>query len=81
MDELAIAKYIELGEILCNPPTLKISARQEYWQGRSVLLEESQKKDIAVICDNGNYSLWPASRFGNGVFVAKYVGGADNDKG
>ena len=50
----------------------QISAEQEYWRGQAIKLAESEKMDIAVIRENGNYQCWPVSKAGQGIFVAKY---------
>ena len=57
--------------------TPQISAYQQKWQDRAVLLADKCKIDISVIRDSGTYQLWPSSKAGGGVFTAKYGGGME----
>lgn len=50
----------------------QISAEQQKWQDRAVLLADKCKIDISVIRDSGTFQLWPSSKAGVGVYCAKY---------
>jgi hypothetical protein len=71
MDDEAIAKYINLAERLDKP---KLSAEQEYWQGRADSLALSQKRSMAVIKIDGHHQIWSLAKAGKDyVYVAEYV--------
>ena len=54
-----------------------VSECEEKWQARALLLADKCKIDISVIRDSGTFQLWPSSKAGGGVFVAKYGGGTE----
>ena len=72
-----IERYINLAE-KSSEPKVKLTAKEEYWQGQARKLAISEKIDIAVVHGGWVGPKSIADKWGHEItYVAEYVGGSD----